>query len=514
MILAQLVFFVLFVQAVIRPAMAAFLFTRPPRLRVSFRTPADWDAAYEDVEFTGAGGITLRGWYTPSQNGAAVVLLHGHSGNRLAVAYHAEALARAGFGVLMFDLRAHGSSGGRRFVRGVEAVDDVLAAVAFVSRRPDITKGVGIFGVSVGGMLAIQAAARNITIRAVAVDGSTVGTIDDLPPPANAFDRFWRYPLERYYQAAIEWFSRSKRPPANTVALSRLARRPILFISAGGGFERRMTQLLYNAAAHPKQLWEIPTATHANGWAAEPELYARTLVGFFDRGLSVNSLPDEPDSNGAEPLAADEQPFGEPPAPAAAPMPEAAILPIDERTVSPTSAMMMATVVIFLAMLLMIVPFQLRWGFFAPPAAGRWSVSGFLGLIALLMVGLLLHEAVHLAGYRIFGRVGPGVAGFQFGRAALAPQIRCAVPIRAADYRRILLLPALVLGILPGLVAFFTGSWPLLIWSVWMLVAAGGDFIGLWAIRGLPADTPVAAHPKRVGCLIYEPVKPVQNIDK
>lgn len=507
MILAQLVFFVLFVQAVIRPAMAAYLFTRPPRLRVTFRTPADWDAAYEDVEFTGAGGISLRGWYIPSQNGAAVVLLHGHSGNRLAVAYHAEALARAGFGVLMFDLRAHGSSGGRRFVRGVEAVDDVLAAVAFVSRRHDVTKGVGVYGVSVGGMMAIQAAARNITIRAVAVDGATVGTIDDLPPPASALDRFWRYPLERYYQAAIDWFSRSKRPPANTAALGRLSRRPILFISAGGGFERRMTQLLYDAATVPKQLWEIPGATHANGWAAEPELYGRTLIRFFDRGLSVNSLPEEP----AEPET--EMPDDSEQLDESRHNPVTIPQPVDERTVSPTTAMMMAMAGIILVMLLTTVPFQLRWGFFAAPNAARWSVAGFLGLIALLMAGLILHEAVHLIGYRVFGRVGPGVARFQFGRAALAPQIQCAVPVRAADYRIILLLPALVLGFIPGIIAFISGSWPLLIWSMWMLVAAGGDFIGLWAIRGLPGDTPVSAHPRRVGCLVYESVNTVQNID-
>lgn len=506
MLLAQLVFFLLFVQAVIRPAMAAWFFTRPPRLRVSFGNPGDWDARYEDIEFTGAGGITLKGWYTSSQNGAAVVLLHGHSGNRLAVAYHAEALTRVGFGVLMFDLRAHGSSGGRRFVRGVEAVEDVLAAVAFVSRRPDVSKGVGVFGVSVGGMLAIQAAARNVTIRAVAVDGATLGTVDDLPPPTGVLDRFWRYPLERYYQAAIDWLSRSQRPPANTAALARLARRPILFISTGRGFERRMTHLLYESATGPKRLWEIPGATHATGWAAEPEKYGQTLVSFFDRALAVYSLPQEA-----------EEPDPEPPADSLHDVDKATLQaltqPVAERTVSPHVAMMLAMAAIPVAMLLMIMPFQVRWGFFAPLTARGWSVTTLLGIIALLMAGLLLHEAVHLAGYRLFGRVGPGVARFQFGRAALTPQIRCDAPIRARDYRRILLLPALILGILPGVIAFMTGSWLILIWSVWMVVAAGGDFIGLWAMRGLPADTPVGNHPTRVGCLVYGRGDSGQNID-
>ena len=63
MLWAQLAFFMFLVHVVLRPIMAAFLFTRPPRLRVAFRTPADWGADYRDVVFPGAGGITLAGWH-------------------------------------------------------------------------------------------------------------------------------------------------------------------------------------------------------------------------------------------------------------------------------------------------------------------------------------------------------------------------------------------------------------------------------------------------------------------
>ncbi|MBP6017016.1 MAG: alpha/beta fold hydrolase [Candidatus Promineofilum sp.] len=508
MLLAQLAFFVFLVHVVLRPLMAAFLFMRPPRLRVTFRTPADWGANYRDVLFPGAGGITLAGWHVPSRNGAAVVLVHGHSGNRLAMAYHAEALTRAGFGVLMFDLRAHGDSGGRRFGRGLEAVDDVLAAVAFLMRQPDVRWGVGLMGVSVGGMLALQAAARNVAIRAVAVDGPILGTVDDLPPPAGALDRFYHYPLERYYQAAIDRLSGDERPPANTAALARLARRPILLISAGRGLEQRMTRFLFEAARDPKTLWEIPQAAHATGWAAEPVQYGQKLVAFFGRALGVDEAgegTDEPFSDSAHEEEANNVQVTSP---------AAEIQPVAERTLAPPTAMMIAFTMIPLGMIFLILPYQLRWGEFAPrPPAGQGPLI-LLGLLGALAAGLFLHELGHLIGYRLFGRVGPGAARLSFGRAPLAPQIQCDSPMAATAFRRMLWLPGLALGIVPAVVAIAVGSWVLLIWGVWMTITAGGDVAALWAMRDLPAATPVRGHPRRVGCVVLPITEPVQNLDK
>jgi hypothetical protein len=69
------------------------------------------------------------------------------------------------------------------------------------------------------------------------------------------------------------------------------------------------------------------------------------------------------------------------------------------------------------------------------------------------------------------------------------------------------------LGVLPGLLALVTGSWALLIGAIWMLVAAAGDVAALWAMRGLPADTPVRAHPTRPGCQVIARQKDAHYID-
>lgn len=81
-----------------------------PRRQLPVETPADRGLAYEDVTFSAPDGVLLRGWYLPSQHGAAVIVGHG-------LGVHCqlppvETLVRHGYVVLAFDWRAHGASGG------------------------------------------------------------------------------------------------------------------------------------------------------------------------------------------------------------------------------------------------------------------------------------------------------------------------------------------------------------------------------------------------------------------
>lgn len=76
---------------------AIYLLARPARAAVCCLTPADSGFAYEDVTLTASDGVSLAGWYIPSQNGAAVILLHGYGGSRLGTWFQAQTLAAAGY---------------------------------------------------------------------------------------------------------------------------------------------------------------------------------------------------------------------------------------------------------------------------------------------------------------------------------------------------------------------------------------------------------------------------------
>jgi alpha-beta hydrolase superfamily lysophospholipase len=101
-------------------------------------TPVDYGLNYQEISFTTSDGLTLQGWYIPSANGAAVILTHHMASNRVGVLETAYMLARNGYGVLLFDLRAHGESQGEVLPFGGAEAEDIVAAAAYLQSREDI----------------------------------------------------------------------------------------------------------------------------------------------------------------------------------------------------------------------------------------------------------------------------------------------------------------------------------------------------------------------------------------
>jgi hypothetical protein len=74
----------------VMPAVEAYVNLHPGRSHV-IGTPAKLGMEYEDVSLRTADGVVLRGWYIPSHNRAALVLLHGFGGNRSQLLPYAKA---------------------------------------------------------------------------------------------------------------------------------------------------------------------------------------------------------------------------------------------------------------------------------------------------------------------------------------------------------------------------------------------------------------------------------------
>ncbi len=268
---------------VVPPIDYAHRMSHPQRLPVCCVTPADRSLAYEDVSFTTGDGLTLYGWYIPSHasRGAAVMVAHGLGGNRIGIGQldQAAALARRGYGVLLFDLRAHGDSDGDAISFGAE---DALAALAYLQNRADVDPDrIGAMGLSLGAIVVTQAAARSPGVKAVIADGLGHAAFRDFPPPATLEDWVWA-PFRWVAFKSLE--ARGVSTSAVVDAIDDIAPRPILFISgAGQGLERETVRRYYAAAGEPKTLWEIPEAGHGGTWAARPDEFEEKIVAFFDQ---------------------------------------------------------------------------------------------------------------------------------------------------------------------------------------------------------------------------------------
>jgi uncharacterized protein len=275
---------VLLILFVLIPLYRAFLITHPMRSPV-LATPSDFGQIYESITLTASNGVQLAGWYIPSRNRAAIIALHGANGNRAQTLRHAAVLAQHGYGVLMFDLRAHGESGGGYFPAADDSAD-VMAAVSFLQARPEVdSQKIGGIGLSLGAMVIIQGAARTQAIRALISDGDDASTVDDyipLPPQYQMLGII--LPHLWMTQWFIELYSGAPSRTMKELVLE-IAPRPILFISTGQEDEQYFNRRFFEQAGPTAQLWELPDTGHVAGITTHPEEYSRRMLEFFDAHL-------------------------------------------------------------------------------------------------------------------------------------------------------------------------------------------------------------------------------------
>ncbi|BBZ39413.1 alpha/beta hydrolase [Mycobacterium conspicuum] len=137
--------------------------------------------ARNDIEFTGEGGVTLRGWlFVPDSAPPhpAITMAHGFAGvKEHGLARFAEFFAGAGFVVLVHDHRGFGSSDGepRYDVDPWQQVADWRRAVSYLESNPDVDPDrVGLWGSSYAGGHAIVLGASDRRLRAVVAQVPTV----------------------------------------------------------------------------------------------------------------------------------------------------------------------------------------------------------------------------------------------------------------------------------------------------------------------------------------------------
>ena len=239
-------------------------------------------AAYRDVRFDAGDGLDIAGWYRPSRNGAAVLLVHGGGSDRKGSVAHAEMLARHGYGVLLYDARGRGESDGTPNNYGWDWGKDVAGALDFLERRDDVDRDrIGALGLSTGADVLIEAAAQRGDVRALVADGAAAGSFED-----------WHHLRGTELGTAPGWVMfttmrvTSGDPPGPPLEdLIRDIDSPTLLISAGTDAERDFNVLYDEAATGPVEHWNLPGAQHTHAIREHPEEYERRVVGFFNAEL-------------------------------------------------------------------------------------------------------------------------------------------------------------------------------------------------------------------------------------
>lgn len=251
-------------------------------------TPEDAGMGYEKIEFLSHDGLSLYGWFMPGDSRATIILVHGHGSKGIGMIYHTSALVAEGYSVLAYDQRAHGSSEGMVCTAGWYEADDVSAAVAYLKTRPDVDpERIGVLGISMGGKAALLAAARDESIAAVIAEGPSAIRLEDHGGKPKTLWRWFYYPINWLYYKMLA-FMNGVRPTEGIASnIAKISPRPLLLIAVGSKSEYKFSQLFYQRANEPKDLWQVPEARHAEAYFHDPHAYQKRIVEFFDQAFNI-----------------------------------------------------------------------------------------------------------------------------------------------------------------------------------------------------------------------------------
>lgn len=129
-------------------------------------------------------------------------------------------------------------------------------------------------------------------------------------------------------------------------------------------------------------------------------------------------------------------------------------------------------------------------------------VSGW-ALVALV-AGVVAHEGLHALGWIAAG-VRPSDIRFGVFWKMMTPYAHSRAPMPARAYRLGCALPGVAIGLVPAAAGIAAGSLPVAAFGAFFLAGAGGDFLVLWMIRHVEAETLVKDHSDAVGCLVASP---------
>ena len=251
-----------------------------------FAWPDQFGLSYDNVTFQTADHVTLKGWWVPAENSdKTIICMHGWGKNRSSILAHTCFLRDMGYNLFYFDFRALGESGGDTSSIGYLELKDVRGAIEFLKNNyPGQCRRIGLYGLSLGGMVAIGEAARNPEIACVAAEA-----------PYYSFRRVvsrWAWihyhipyfpllPIILHYIREQLGANPERYSPKYMV--SKIAPRPLFIIH--GRYDNLVpaahARRLYRRAGEPKSLWLVPNAKHDKCGEEGGFAYKQKLADFF-----------------------------------------------------------------------------------------------------------------------------------------------------------------------------------------------------------------------------------------
>ncbi|MCX7848503.1 MAG: alpha/beta hydrolase [bacterium] len=197
-------------------------------------TPLDFGIGYERFSVAGVQGARLGCWYVPAEGMRGIVIVsHGIGDSKQGVLPYVVKFHRAGYGLVLYDLRRHGESSGKYCTIGYYETEDLVRVTAHVRREYADGKPILYWGFSLGGTISLLAAGRDEGVRAVVAQSPFPSLREVVKHYAWVFYWIPPVPVVALGLKLMEWRTgvRAEEVDVRVVA-EKLRGRPVLLIGS------------------------------------------------------------------------------------------------------------------------------------------------------------------------------------------------------------------------------------------------------------------------------------------
>jgi uncharacterized protein len=252
--------------------------------------PNDAGLPQENVTVETFDGLKLSCWFVRQKKKArgTIIFLHGVGDCKITGVPFARVLYERGFNIFLYDSRQHGESEGYYCTYGFYEKRDVSAVISYLQSQTKIKTGkIGVFGTSMGGAVAIQAAAVDHRIACIISEGSYTALRIVF---VDYQKRIIKLPWHFLRNVALVQSQKMANFKARLVAPLEDIKRvhvPVFIVHGKNDsfIKSHYSKLLFNAANEPKRLLLIDGAEHNNVWEIGGAMYENAIASFFEEHL-------------------------------------------------------------------------------------------------------------------------------------------------------------------------------------------------------------------------------------
>jgi len=249
------------------------------------------DHQAERVKIPVAADDALEGWLLPGTRPGLIVIFHGYARNHTRAWRYAQFLRRDGYSILAIDFRSSRPHERKPTTLGTFELEDARATLRWIESQAQFAgRPIGLFGESLGGSVALVAAAGDSAVRGVCVDCAFVSGRRALEEASRRKLHLPAEPTAAVARALGRAATHEDPYALDAGAAARmLTGRPTFFIAAehDDRFSEDEARDLWRAAgARAGGLWVVRgDVGHNQEWSKDRREYEARVREFFAASL-------------------------------------------------------------------------------------------------------------------------------------------------------------------------------------------------------------------------------------